>query len=56
MCVVPTRIVFGVRNDNAGKVHDHALLEAEGRPIVTSPGSLLHCLASQGEPCWAKPS
>ncbi|HEU4510446.1 MAG TPA: lasso peptide biosynthesis B2 protein [Pyrinomonadaceae bacterium] len=31
---IPTRIVFGVRNDNGGKVDGHAWLEAEGRPIL----------------------
>lgn len=33
---IPTRIVFGVRNDNSGKVDGHAWLEAEGRPILES--------------------
>ena len=33
-----TRIIFGVRNDPAGKVTGHAWLEAEGRPILeTTP-------------------
>ena len=33
-----TRIIFGVRNDSAGKVTGHAWLEAEGRPILeTTP-------------------
>jgi len=31
---ITTRIVFGVRNDNSGKVDGHAWLEAEGRPIL----------------------
>ena len=31
---IPTRIVFGVRNDNSGKVDGHAWLEAEGQPIL----------------------
>ena len=31
---IPARIVFGVRNDNGGKVDGHAWLEAEGRPIL----------------------
>ena len=31
---IPTRIVFGVRNDNSGRVDGHAWLEAEGRPIL----------------------
>jgi hypothetical protein len=31
---IPTRIVFGVRNDSGGKVDGHAWLEAEGRPIL----------------------
>jgi hypothetical protein len=34
----PTRIIFGVRNDPAGKVTGHAWLEAEGQPILeTTP-------------------
>jgi hypothetical protein len=34
----PTRIIFGVRNDSAGKVTGHAWLESEGRPILeTTP-------------------
>jgi hypothetical protein len=33
-----TRIIFGVRNDPAGKVTGHAWLEAEGQPIFeTTP-------------------
>jgi Transglutaminase-like superfamily len=33
-----TRIIFGVRNDPAGKVTGHAWLEAEGQPILeTTP-------------------
>ncbi len=31
---IPARIVFGVRNDNSGKVDGHAWLEAEGQPIL----------------------
>lgn len=31
---IPARIVFGVRNDNSGKVDGHAWLESEGRPIL----------------------
>ena len=31
---IPARIVFGVRNDNSGRVDGHAWLEAEGRPIL----------------------
>ena len=34
----PTRIIFGVRNDSAGKVTGHAWLESEGQPILeTTP-------------------
>ena len=34
----PTRIIFGVRNDSAGKVTGHAWLEAQGQPILeTTP-------------------
>ena len=34
----PTRIIFGVRNDNSGTVTGHAWLEAEGQPILeTTP-------------------
>ena len=37
-----TRIIFGVRNDSAGKVTGHAWLEAEGRPILeTTPPEYL---------------
>lgn len=33
-----TRIIFGVRNDEAGKLTGHAWLESEGQPILeTSP-------------------
>jgi hypothetical protein len=33
-----TRIIFGVRNDDSGKVTGHAWLESEGRPILeTTP-------------------
>ena len=33
-----TRIIFGVRNDDTGKVTGHAWLESEGRPILeTTP-------------------
>ena len=33
-----TRIIFGVRNDTAGKVDGHAWLEANGKPILeTAP-------------------
>lgn len=31
-----TRIIFGVRNDPAGKVTGHAWLEVEGQPILES--------------------
>jgi hypothetical protein len=31
---ISTRIVFGVRNDNGGKVDGHAWLEKEGQPIL----------------------
>lgn len=30
----PTKIIFGVRNDNGGKVDGHAWLEADGQPIL----------------------
>ena len=30
----PTRIIFGVRNENDGKVDGHAWLEADGKPIL----------------------
>lgn len=33
---VPTRIVFGVRNEAGGKVTGHAWLEANGQPILES--------------------
>ena len=33
---VPTRIIFGVRNDSGGKVAGHAWLEANGQPILES--------------------
>ena len=31
---IPTRIIFGVRNEAAGKVDGHAWLEANGQPIL----------------------
>lgn len=31
---IPTRIIFGVRNEADGKVAGHAWLEAEGQPIL----------------------
>ena len=31
---ISTRIIFGVRNDTAGKVDGHAWLEANGKPIL----------------------
>lgn len=31
---INTRIIFGVRNDSAGKVAGHAWLEADGQPIL----------------------
>ena len=35
---IPTRIIFGVRNENDGKFAGHAWLEREGRPILeTTP-------------------
>lgn len=35
---MPTRIIFGVRNDRSGTVTGHAWLEAEGQPILeTTP-------------------
>ena len=35
---IDTRIIFGVRNDTAGKVDGHAWLEANGKPILeTAP-------------------
>ena len=33
---LPTRIVFGVRNETGGKVAGHAWLEANGQPILES--------------------
>lgn len=33
---VPTRIIFGVRNENDGKFAGHAWLEHEGHPILES--------------------
>ena len=33
---IPTRIIFGVRNENDGKVAGHAWLEREGHPILES--------------------
>ena len=33
---IPTRIIFGVRNESGGKVAGHAWLEREGRPILES--------------------
>ena len=33
---IPTRIIFGVRNENGGNVEGHAWLEREGRPILES--------------------
>ena len=35
---IPTRIIFGVRNEADGKVDGHAWLEANGQPILeTTP-------------------
>ena len=31
---IPTRIIFGVRNDTGGKVDGHAWLEVNGQPIL----------------------
>jgi len=31
---IPTRIIFGVRNENGGNVEGHAWLEREGHPIL----------------------
>jgi hypothetical protein len=31
---IPTRIIFGVRNESGGKVAGHAWLEREGNPIL----------------------
>ena len=33
---IPTRIIFGVRNDTGGKVDGHAWLEVNGEPILES--------------------
>jgi len=33
---IPTRILFGVRNEAGGKVDGHAWLEANGQPILES--------------------
>ena len=33
---IPTRIIFGVRNESGGDVEGHAWLEREGRPILES--------------------
>lgn len=33
---IPTRIIFGVRNESDGKVAGHAWLEREGHPILES--------------------
>ena len=33
---IPTRIMFGVRNESGGDVEGHAWLEREGRPILES--------------------
>ena len=33
---IPTRIIFGVRNETGGKVAGHAWLEHDGRPILES--------------------
>lgn len=33
---MPTRIIFGVRNEGGGKVAGHAWLEREGQPILES--------------------
>jgi hypothetical protein len=33
---IPTRIIFGVRNESGGKVAGHAWLEREGNPILES--------------------
>ena len=33
---IPTRIIFGVRNEADGKVDGHAWLEANGQPILES--------------------
>ena len=33
---IPTRIIFGVRNEGGGEVDGHAWLEANGQPILES--------------------
>src|ERR1041384_5309278 len=33
---IPTRIIFGVRNETGGKVAGHAWLEHDGRPFLES--------------------
>ena len=33
---IPTRIIFGVRNETGGKFDGHAWLEANGHPILES--------------------
>lgn len=33
---IPTRIIFGVRNESGGKVAGHAWLEHDGHPILES--------------------
>jgi Transglutaminase-like superfamily len=33
---IPTRIIFGVRNETGGKVAGHAWLEHDGQPILES--------------------
>ena len=33
---IPTRIIFGVRNETGGKVAGHAWLERDGQPILES--------------------
>ena len=33
---IPTRIIFGVRNEGGGKVAGHAWLEHDGHPILES--------------------
>jgi hypothetical protein len=33
---IATRIIFGVRNENGGKVAGHAWLEVDGNPILES--------------------
>ena len=33
---IPTRIIFGVRNETGGKVAGHAWLELDGEPILES--------------------